>query len=439
MLKTATRIVERLREAGFEAYFAGGSVRDMLMGLEPHDIDIATSARPEQVMRMFEKVVPVGAKFGVVVVMLDGKEFEVATFRSDIDYLDGRRPERVVFSTAQEDAARRDFTINGLFYDPIKGQVIDYVGGQEDIRGRLVRTIGDPYQRFDEDKLRMMRAIRFACRFDFQIERETWFAIAKLADQITQVSQERIRDELLKILTEGGAGRGLVLLEGSGLLRHILPEVQAMVGVPQPPEFHTEGDVFTHTRMMLDMLSEKVKKGDKVSPELALGVLLHDVGKPPTFAVKERIRFDNHTEVGAGLAERICRRLRLSNDQIEQIVDLVRDHLKFIHVRQMRESTLKRFLAKPNFADHLELHRLDCLASHGDLRNWEFCRQKLEALKEEEIRPPRIITGDDLIALGYNPGPLFKRILSFVEDAQLEGKVSDKQQALKLVKKHFPL
>jgi poly(A) polymerase len=403
----------------------------MVMGNPPHDIDIATSAHPDQVMALFDKVIPVGIKYGVVLVLLDGKSYEVTTFRTDERYVDGRHPESVRFATAEEDARRRDFTINGLFYDPIGDQVVDYVGGLEDIKNKIVRTIGDPYERFAEDKLRLMRAIRFACRLEFSIEAATFSAIKELAPQISQVSQERIRDELVKIITGPHPGRGLRLLQESGLMRHILPEVHAMAGVAQPPEFHPEGDVFVHTCLALDLL-------ESPSPVLAMGTLLHDVGKPPTFTVKERIRFDNHVEVGARIAEDICRRLRFSNDETEQIVDLVRDHLRFMHVRQMRQSTLKRFLRKPNFLDHLELHRADCLACHGNLENWRFCRQKLEELKDEEIAPPRVLTGDDLIALGYKPGPLFKEILSAVEDAQLEGKVKTREEAIQLVTQTFP-
>lgn len=429
---TALEIVKQLRGAGYEAYFAGGSVRDMLMGNPPHDIDVATSAHPDHVLKLFDKVIPVGLKYGVVLVVVDGKPYEVATFRRDETYTDGRHPEGVRFSSPQEDALRRDFTINGLFYDPIAKKIIDYVGGQEDIKNKIIRTIGDPHERFSEDKLRLMRAVRFACRLDFVIEAKTLEAIKKLSSKIVEVSQERIRDELVKILTGPNVGRGMDLLQQTGLMRAILPEVHAMEGVQQPPEFHPEGDVFVHTRMALEFL-------ESPSTVLAMGTLLHDVGKPPTFAIKERIRFDNHVEVGARMAEAICRRLRFSNEEVEQVADLVRNHLKFMHVREMRESTLKRFLRKENFLDHLELHRVDCLACHGNLENWEFCKRKLEEFSVEAIKPPRLVTGDDLIELGYKPGPIFKEILSYLEDAQLEGTIKTKEEGLTLAKQKFPL
>ncbi len=428
--QAALEIVTELRGAGHQAYFAGGCVRDLLMGREPHDIDIATSARPEQVMRIFPRVVPVGIKYGVVLVLRDGLQFEVTTFRREGPYLDGRHPSSVTFTTAREDAERRDFTINGLFYDPLAERVIDFVGGTHDIEAGVIKAIGDAGQRFEEDKLRMVRALRFAARFGFRLEPGTWKAISERAAKIAEVSRERMRDELIKMLSEGGAALGFRLLSESGMLEVILPEVAAMRGVPQPQDFHPEGDVFTHTLILIDML-------ESPSTGLAFGALLHDVGKPPTFAVRERIRFDQHSEVGAELARRICRRLRLSNQEAEAVEELVRDHLRFINVKQMRESTLKRFLRKPNFQDHLELHRLDCLASHGNLENWYFCRQKLAELTGEQIAPPRLITGHDLIALGFEPGPLFREMLSSVEDAQLEGRISTREEALELVKREF--
>lgn len=428
--QAAVEIVKELRRAGHEAYFAGGCVRDLLMGREPHDIDIATSARPEEVMRIFARAVPVGLKYGVVLVLRDRLQFEVTTFRREGPYLDGRHPSSVTFATAREDAERRDFTINGLFYDPLAERVIDFVGGARDIEAGVIRAIGDAGQRFEEDKLRMMRALRFAARFGFRLEPGTWKAISERAGRIAEVSRERVRDELIKMLSEGGAALGFRLLSESRLLEAILPEVAAMRGVPQPQDFHPEGDVFTHTLILIDML-------ESPSTALAFGALLHDVGKPPTFSVRERIRFDQHSEVGAELARRICRRLRLSNQEVEEVEELVRDHLRFINVKQMRESTLKRFLRKPNFQDHLELHRLDCLASHGNLENWYFCRQKLAELTGEQIAPPRLITGYDLIALGFEPGPLFREMLSAVEDAQLEGRISTREEALELVKREF--
>ncbi|MGH7273642.1 MAG: CCA tRNA nucleotidyltransferase [Nitrospiria bacterium] len=437
MLEYAKKIVESLRRAGFKAYFAGGCVRDQVMGREPQDYDIATDARPEAVMRLFPKTIPAGISFGVVIVLDGPYQFEVATFRSDGQYLDGRHPVEVHFSDEVEDARRRDFTINGMFYDPIDGRIVDYVEGQTDIKAGLIRCIGDPRERFAEDKLRLMRAVRFAAQFDYKIESRTYQAILDLASQITIVSAERIRDELSKTLMGPRPAQGLRMLHQTVLLKAILPEVCAMEGVEQPPEFHPEGDVWTHTLLML----EKMDPGSNF--ELALSVLLHDVGKPPTFSPpkteKDRIRFDNHCQVGAQMSEGICSRLRLSRKQTEKVVELVREHLRFKDVRQMRESKLKRFLRGEHFPDHLELHRLDCLASHGDLSNWEFCKQKLEEIGPEEMRPERLVTGDDLIRMGYVPGRLFSEILTAVEDAQLEGQVKDREAALELIEKRFPL
>jgi len=327
---------------------------------------------------------------------------------------------------------RRDFTINGMFYDPVKSEIIDYVNGQRDIKAGVIRAIGNPRERFNEDKLRLMRAVRFSARFGYVIESQTRKALEELAGQIRQISAERIRDELKKMLTGPNPSDSLDLLSESGLLKEILPEVAAMAGVEQPREFHPEGDVLTHTRLLLKNLT-------RPSFELALAALLHDIGKPPTFSIRERIRFDNHCEVGARMAEAICGRLRLSNEQTDLIIELVRDHLRFKDVQRMKESTLKRFLRRPSFPDHLELHRLDCLASHGDLTQWEFCRRKLAELGPEEIRPKRLLSGRDLIELGYAPGPLFSRVLSFLEDAQLEGRIQTREEALALIRDHFPI
>lgn len=428
----AVEIVKTLRNAGFRAYWVGGCVRDLVMGQEPQDYDVATDAQPEQIIKLFPKTIPVGVSFGVVKVLVEESVFEVATFRSDGRYLDGRHPVEVHFSGEKEDALRRDFTINGMFFDTIEERLIDYIGGKKDIEAKLIRCIGDPDQRFAEDKLRLIRAVRFAARFGYRIEPSTYQALVTLAPQILEVSAERIRDELAKILMGPHPGEGVRLLHQTGLLKVILPEIAVMEGVQQPPEFHPEGDVLTHTLLLLDKI-------ESPSFELAFGALLHDVGKPPTFAIKERIRFDNHCEVGSQMARTISHRLRFSNQQTEVVAELVRDHLRFKDVRNMRSSTLKRFLRNPNFTEHLELHRLDCLASHGDLSNWEFCKKKLEELEPEEIRPKRLLTGDDLIALGYSPGPPFAKILTAVEDAQLEGKVKTKEAAVQFVKKEFPL
>ncbi len=430
--KAAVAIVSELREAGFQAYFAGGCVRDMVMGLEPKDYDIATDATPAETLRLFPGSLTVGAQFGVIIVVREEGNFEVATFRSDGRYADGRHPVEVAYSKEpQEDVQRRDFTINGLLYDPAGKKVLDYVQGQADIWARRIRTIGDPFDRFGEDRLRMLRAVRFAARFEYALDAAAAEAIRKLAPEIRIVSAERVRDEILKILTDGHARRGFEMLDEVGLLQEILPEVKAMQGVAQPPEFHPEGDVWTHTLMMLDGLKSP-------SPELALGVLLHDVGKPPTFSVRERIRFDNHVEVGACMAEEICQRLRLPNRGIERVAELVRHHLRFKDFPQMRRSTQLRFIRMEGFEEHLELHRLDCLASHGNLDNYEMARRMLEETPNEVAKPPRLITGEDLIHLGYTPGPEFKVILQFVEDAQLEGRVHSHSAALELVAERFP-
>ncbi len=430
--RAATEIVRELRAKGFEAYLVGGCVRDLVMGREPKDYDVATSAPPEEVVKLFPGSLTVGAQFGVVVVPRQEGPVEVATFRSDGRYADGRHPVQVRFAeTAEEDVRRRDFTINGLLYDPLRDRVIDHVGGQGDLRARRIRAIGDPVERFQEDRLRMLRAVRFAARLDFTLDPAALEAIRRLAPLIRDVSAERVRDEILKILTEGRARRGFELLEESRLLAEVLPEVKAMQGVEQPPEFHPEGDVWVHTLMMLEGLRAP-------SPTLALGVLLHDVGKPPTFTVRERIRFDHHVEVGATMAEAICKRLRLPGRETERVVELVRHHLRFKDFPRMRRSTQVRFLRLEGFDEHLELHRLDCLASHGNLDHYEMARRMLAETPAEEIKPPPLLRGDDLIARGYTPGPLFKKILQAVEDAQLEGKLRTREDALILLSERFP-
>jgi poly(A) polymerase len=402
------------------------------MGFVPKDYDISTDAAPEQVVRLFPESLTVGAQFGVVIVPREESNVEVATFRSDGRYTDGRHPSQVRYAkTPQQDVLRRDFTLNGLLYDPLKEEVLDYVGGQADIRARRLRTIGDPYERFSEDRLRMLRAVRFAARLKFTLDAATEEAIRKQAAEIRQVSAERVRDEILKILTEGQARRGFELLDVTGLLQEVLPEIKRLQGVAQPAEFHPEGDVWVHTMMMLEGLRSP-------TPTLALGVLLHDVGKPPTFSVRERIRFDNHMEVGAKMAEEICSRLRLSSRATEQVVELVRYHLRFKDFPRMRRSTQVRFLRLPGFEEHLELHRLDCLASHGDLSTYEMAKRLLEETPAEEIRPAPLLRGDDLIAQGYSPGPVFKEILRAVEDAQLDGKIHTPTEALSLVVECFP-
>jgi len=429
----ADQICATLRRSGHQAYLVGGCVRDLLLGRDPSDYDISTDARPERVQELFPLSLTVGAKFGVILVVEDGAEVEVATFRSDIGYSDGRHPDHVVYSdTPQEDVHRRDFTINGLLMDPATREVLDFVDGRADLRAGIVRAIGDPRERFAEDKLRMMRAVRFAARFGFQIEPETLAAAQELALKITQVSPERIREELTKLLTEGAARRGFELLDETGMLKIVLPDVARMKGVEQPPQFHPEGDVWVHTRMMLERLLPNC------SPTLAWGVLLHDVGKPPTFVPATepgtRIRFDGHVEVGARMAERICRELRFSNDDTEQIETLVANHLRFKDVHRMRQATLKRFVRLPRFHEHLELHRLDCLASHGNLEAYDFVQQFLRETPPDQVHPPRLVTGDDLKSMGMSPGPRFKEILLAVEEAQLDGRFSDRESALQFAR-----
>jgi poly(A) polymerase len=434
----ATRIVTQLRAAGYSAYLVGGCVRDLLLGLAPQDYDVATSARPEDVISLFPETIPVGAQFGVVLVVIrpHGEKpihVEVATYRNDMGYSDGRHPDAVRYSkTPEEDVQRRDFTINGLLLDPFNNEVLDYVGGSADLERRIIRTIGDPRQRFREDKLRMMRAVRFAARLEYEIESSTMVAIRELARDIHEVSRERIRDELDKMLTEGHARRCFELLDSSGLLLEILPEVSTMKGVEQPPQYHPEGDVWTHTLLLL----EGLEKG--CSKSLAWGVLLHDVGKPTTFRVApDRIRFDSHAEVGTVMAKEICRRLRFPNDIIEQVCSLVANHMRFGDVKKMKESTLKRFMRLPSFAEHLELHRLDCSASHRDLSLYEFVRDKLENTPAEQIRPAPLITGTDLIENGWRPGPQFRTVLQAVEDAQLEGRLHTREEAISFIAANF--
>jgi poly(A) polymerase len=443
----ATSIVRTLRESGFQAYLVGGCVRDLLVEREPKDYDVATDATPQQVMAIFPETYAVGVQFGVVLVPVpeadrerSGSEngsksgaVEVATFRSDIGYSDGRHPDEVRFSkNPQEDVERRDFTINGMLLDPLSGQVLDFVGGRKDLRSGVIRTIGDPLKRFGEDKLRMVRAVRFAARFEYQIDPATFAAIAAFAQQIRVVSRERVRDELTRMLTEGHARRAFSLLDESGLLRQVLPEISAMKGVEQPPEFHPEGDVFVHTLLLLDNLPHPCPM------TLAWGALLHDVGKPPTFRVAERIRFDGHVDVGVKMAEEICARLRFSSEESEQILALVDNHMRFGDAARMKESTLKKFLRLPRFDEHLALHRADCLASHRNLSTYDFVQTKRKEIPVEKIRPHPLVTGDDLIAEGHVPGPKFREILSAVEDEQLEGRLVSRDAALDFVRREFP-
>ena len=426
MEATATRLVERLRAAGHEALFAGGCVRDRLLGKEAHDIDIATSARPEEIQKLFPRTVAVGAQFGVIVVLEDGGEFQVATFRSDGAYRDGRHPESVAFTNAEGDARRRDFTVNGLFFDPLTRQILDFVGGESDLRAGILRSIGDPHARFAEDKLRLIRCVRFAASLGFEIEAETWRALVERAPEITAVSAERIRDELVKIFTQPSRVRGFDLLDQSGLLAILLPEVEALKGCEQPPDFHPEGDVFVHTRLMLSLLPEQV------STPLVFSVLFHDIGKPPTFLIDEtgRIRFNGHESISASMTEKIFARLRFSNAETEATVVGVKNHMAFKDVQNMRVATLKRFLARPTIDDELELHRVDCQGSHGLLDNYDFLLRKREEFSNEPLIPPPLITGRDLIAAGLKPGPLFKKLLDSAQALQLEGGLKTREDAL---------
>src|SRR5271157_421081 len=516
----ATEIVRTLRERGHQAFFAGGCVRDLLLGHEPADYDVSTDATPRQVMQIFPQTFAVGEQFGVVRVPESGGAtgvlarhdaggatgvlarqdaggetgvlarqdaggatgalarqdasgatgalarqdaggamgalarqdaggetgvlarhaavVEVATFRADVGYSDGRHPDEIRFSKdPREDAQRRDFTINGMMLDPATNEILDFVGGQDDLKAGIIRAIGDPERRFAEDKLRMLRAVRFAARFDYQTDPATMAAIQKLAPKIHQVSCERVREELTKMLTEGRARRAFQLLDTTGLLPEVLPEIAVMKGVEQPPQYHPEGDVFVHTLLLLEKLPPGAS--GSVSKTLAWGALLHDVGKPPTFRVApDRIRFDGHVEVGVKMAAEICRRLRFSNHETDQILALVDNHMRFGQVQRMKQSTLKKFLRMPGFDEHLELHRIDCLSSHGQLDAYEYSREQLRSMPPESIRPTPLITGRDLIEAGYEPGPRFKEILSAIEDAQLEGRLTSHESAMDYVRREFP-
>jgi len=433
MEKVAREVAARLRESGHIAYFAGGCVRDMVRRLTPKDYDIVTDARPEIVQRLFPQTVAVGAHFGVIIVLENGFQFEVATFRSDDAYIDGRHPSSVHFSSPEEDAQRRDFTINGMFYDPVAEEVIDFVGGHADIDAKLVRAIGDPAQRFAEDRLRMLRAVRFATALDYEIDKTTWDALVINAPSINQISAERIRDELVRIFLSPNRVRGWDLLDFSGLMRAILPELEAMKGVLQPEQFHPEGDVFVHTRLMLQLLPETV------SPPLVFAVLFHDVAKPVTATVDTtgRIRFNDHDRIGAQMTEAIMRRLRFSGAEIEATVEMVRQHMVFKDAPNMRVAKLKRFMSRPTFDEELELHRVDCESSHRMLDNYEFLLRKREEFANEPIIPPPLVRGDDLIALGLKPGPKFGEILEAVETRQLEGTLCSSEEALEWVKREY--
>jgi poly(A) polymerase len=428
-LKLALALIRQLRSLGHKAYLVGGCVRDRLLGVEPKDFDISTEASPAQIAGYFPGAVLVGAHFGVVLVKDGDAQVEVATLRSEGEYTDARRPDEVHFeSDPALDAQRRDFTINGLMEDPLTGEIIDVVGGRPDLASQTIRAIGDPFRRFREDHLRMLRAVRFAARLNFSIEPQTRSAIQSLAENVKTVSAERVRDELVRILSEGGGRRGLELLDELGLLVRLLPEVKAFQGVEQPPEYHPEGDVWTHVLLMFEKMG-------KASAPLAMGVLLHDVGKPPTFRRADRIRFDGHAEVGATMTRDLLGRLRFSNEETEHVTALVANHMKFKDVQKMRTSTLKRFLRMDRFEDHLALHRLDCLSSNGKTDSYEFVKEKLAELGTETLHPPRLLSGQDLIAAGYPPGPAFRSALEAVETAQLEGEIHTREEAMQIAKR----
>ena len=452
--EAALLIIETLRAKGYEAYLVGGCVRDLLLGRDPADYDVATSATPDVVLDMFPRTFAVGAHFGVVIVAPEienaGFVTEVATFRSDGAYSDGRHPDAVRYTqSAEEDVKRRDFTINGLLLDPLRGggpleeslntsenhrtAVIDYVGGLGDLGAGVIRAIGQPETRFAEDHLRMLRAVRFAARFGFELEAGTKRAICSHAKRISAVSKERVRDELTKMLTEGHARRAFELLDETDLLGEVLPEIARMKGVDQPPQFHPEGDVWVHTLMLLEQLESGC------SMTLAWGALLHDVGKPPTFRrAADRIRFDGHAEIGVAMGAEVCRRFRFSNEETGQVLALIENHMRFMDVQRMKESTLKRFFRLEGFEEHLALHRMDCMAGSGYLENWEFVRERLAALPPEDVRPQPLITGRELIAAGYKPGAGFREMLRTAEDAQLEGSITTPEEALQLVREKFP-
>ena len=404
-------------------------MRDQLMGQPSHDIDIATSASPDFVEKLFPKCIPVGKQFGVMIVVEQGKNFEVATFRTEGGYVDGRHPTEVHFTVPEEDAKRRDFTINGLFYDPFENKVLDFVKGVPDIKSKIIRAIGNPEERFTEDKLRLLRAVRFASTLDFEIEAGTWKAVQKMAPQITQVSPERIRDEVVKTLTRPGAARGFTLLSESGLMKEILPEIEAMKGCEQQPDYHPEGDVFIHTRLLLEKLSHP-------SAVLALAALLHDVGKPPTFKIIDgKIRFYEHAHVGAGMTRQIMKRLRFSNDETEDVAECVANHMKFADVQKMRSGKLKQFITRPTFETEMELHKIDCQSCHGKLDNYQFLEAKLKEYANEELKPEPLISGHDLIRAGMKPGPAMKPLLEEIYVLQLEGNFKSKEDALCWVEK----
>jgi len=431
----AKKVAKRLKDAGFIVYFAGGCVRDALIGRDAHDYDLVTDATPDEVQKLFPRADAVGAHFGVILVKEEGMHFEIATFRTDGSYNDGRRPSNVEFSSPEEDVNRRDFTINGLFQDPASGEVIDFIDGQADLKNELVKAIGDPEKRFQEDALRLMRAIRFATVLGFDIESTTWDAICKNSQLLEKIAIERIQIEFNKIIVSSNRRRGIELLVDSGLMKYVLTEVLDLIGCEQPPQFHPEGDVYVHTCMMLEMLGDK-----EVDLTLALSVLLHDIGKPATFSYDEeagRIRFNGHESVGAEMSEEILRRMKYSNETIEDVRVMVANHMKFMHVMDMRVSKLKRFMSRDTFENEMELHRVDCASSNGILKNYQFVIEKREEFASQPLIPEPLIKGKDLMELGFQPGPKFKEILTAVQNEQLEGEITDSEAAIAWVKEEY--
>ena len=431
MLDAAHEICRILRDAGHEALFAGGSVRDELLGIPHKDIDIATSATPDQVAELFPDCITVGAAFGVQMVIRRGHHFEIATFRTDGGYVDGRRPSEVSFTDAREDALRRDFTVNAIFKDPLNDDILDFVGGQDDLKARIIRAVGDPHKRFQEDHLRLLRAIRMAAQLDFTIETNTYAAIREHAPLLSRISPERIRNELERILTQPRASTAFRQMLDTGVLDVVLPELKEGVGCEQPPEFHPEGDVFTHTLLVLDQL-------DCPTFTLAMGALLHDIGKPRTQTFEDRIRFNQHEKVGAEMTDAICARLKLSNEERARIVWLVDQHMRIGAMPNMREAKRKRLVREPGFEELLEVHRADSLGSMGTLDGYNWIRDYASNIPEEAKRPALLVTGNDLIERGYTPGPLFREILTAIEDAQLENTITTREEALSIIDKDWP-
>jgi poly(A) polymerase len=429
----ALSILRRLRENGFVALFNGGCVRDRLLGILIKDYDVATNARPEVVQRLFDHTIAIGAQFGVIMVIIEGDTFEVATFRADAPYVDGRRPSSVSFGTLEEDAKRRDFTINGMYYDPVEGRLIDTVGGMRDLRAGIIRAIGNPFDRFAEDHLRVLRAARFAARLNFSIEPKTHAAMKRAAPSVPKVSAERIGEEIVRLMTEGGAARGMDIMVETGLMKEVLPEVLPMIGCEQPVNYHPEGDVYVHTRIGVAMLNPGC------SESLAFGILFHDIAKPQTRAEQNgKVTYYGHTEIGAEVATAILARLRRSRAVQERVAYLVKNHLKLTMAPRMRTSTLKRMLTEEGFDELLEVSRMDALASSSYLGFYHFCRRAMAHMTPTQMRPPRFLSGTDLIGMGFKPGPAFKSILKEVEDLQLDGEIADHASAIQYVRQHYP-